>query len=172
VELLDTVVGLGSNLGDRRRTMSLAAHRLAALGPGIGVSALYESPPLGPPQPPYLNAAVRLQWPETPEALLERLLAIEATLGRTRRIRWGPRTLDLDLLWIAGVSIEQPGLRVPHPELTRRAFALVPLLDVAPEARHPVTGEPLARDLAPGARSSLVVVTPDKGLLDASWARW
>jgi 2-amino-4-hydroxy-6-hydroxymethyldihydropteridine diphosphokinase len=167
VPALDAVVGLGSNLGDRRAILRLAVERLASRSRVTAVSPVYESPPLGPPQPAYLNAAVRLEWPGSSFELLAALLAIEASLGRARRVRWGPRTLDLDILWIDGVALDTPELTVPHPGLTQRAFALVPLLDVAPGARHPSTGRLLATDLAPGARDSLVVVA-----VDASWARW
>lgn len=96
-------------------------------------SPVYETPPVGPPQPSYLNAAFRLETDLGPEALLERLLDIEAMLGRVREVRWGPRTLDLDLLFIDGVEVRSPRLTVPHPRLHERAFALAPLLDVAPE---------------------------------------
>jgi 2-amino-4-hydroxy-6-hydroxymethyldihydropteridine diphosphokinase len=94
----------------------------------------------GPPQPEYLNAAVLLAFDGAPLELLDALLAIEARLGRVRAERWGPRTIDLDLLWIDGVAVEDARLEVPHPRLRERAFALVPLLEVAPEARDPRTG--------------------------------
>jgi 2-amino-4-hydroxy-6-hydroxymethyldihydropteridine diphosphokinase len=105
------------------------------------VSAIYETVPLGPAQTDYLNAAVRLSTELTPRVLLERLLEIEKKLGRERRERWGPRLIDLDLLWIDGIAVHEPGLVVPHPGLADRAFALAPLLDVAPNACDPETGE-------------------------------
>ena len=91
----------------------------------------------------------------SPLALLDALLAIERDLGRTREddtIRWGPRTIDLDVLWIDGVSVDDPRLLVPHPRMHERAFALVPLLDVAPGARDPRTGEPYAVTDATGVQ--------------------
>ena len=141
---MDVVVGLGSNLGAREATLSAAVADLGQLGSVLRVSALYETDPVGPPQPSYLNAAVRLEAQGEPRALLASLLDVERRYGRVRREKWGPRTLDLDILWIDGVSMTDPDLVVPHTALRERRFALAPLLDVAPEARDPVTGEALA----------------------------
>ena len=138
------MVGLGANLGGRQEALSAAISACADLGELWAVSSLYESDPVGPPQPEFLNAALRLGTELRPEALLERLLAVERAAGRERRERWGPRPLDLDILWIEGLSVASEGLSVPHPRLTERAFALLPLLDVAPDARDPRTGEPYA----------------------------
>ena len=104
---------------------------------------MYATAPVGPPQPEYLNAAALVTWEGTAEALLVALLGIEAKLGRVRGgERFGPRTLDLDVLWIEGLALEGERLVVPHPRLKERAFAMVPLLEVAPDARDPRTGEP------------------------------
>jgi 2-amino-4-hydroxy-6-hydroxymethyldihydropteridine diphosphokinase len=93
-----------------------------------------------------LNAAVRgIYAGGDALALLGRLLELERKHGRERRVRWGPRTLDLDILWISGLEVLLPELVVPHPHLGERAFALLPLLDVAPEARHPRTAESLQK---------------------------
>lgn len=138
------VIGLGANLGDRLRTLRSAVQGLAALGEVQGVSRLYETAAVGPPQPDYLNAAVLLDSALEPAALMQALLALERQHGRERRERWGPRTLDLDLLFSPGLELAEPGLTLPHPELPRRAFALAPLLDVAPHAREPSTGRPYA----------------------------
>ncbi len=123
-------VGLGANLGDRR----LAFDRALAQLPGVveAVSPIYETAPVGPPQPSFLNAAVRLRTPLSPLALLDALLEIERALGRDRQreTRWGPRTLDLDVLLWPGRALREPRLHVPHPRLGERAFALAPLLDV------------------------------------------
>jgi len=137
---LDIVVGLGANLGDRLATLRGAARRLRELGQVVAESFVYETAPLGPPQPHFYNAAARLRTHLAPEALLAAMLQIERDYGRERRERWGPRSLDLDLLWAAGTAINLPTLVVPHPELARRAFALVPLLDVAADATEPGTG--------------------------------
>ena len=140
--VLNAVVGFGANLGDRLAAMRAALTALAAVARVERTSHVYETAPVGPPQPPYLNAAVLVAWEGSPEALLDALLAIEAALGRVRGAeRFGPRTLDLDVLWIEGLAVDGERLVVPHPRLRERAFAVVPLLEVAPDARDPRTGE-------------------------------
>ena len=134
------MLGLGSNLGNRLEFFRTAVRHLQRHAQISAFSALYESAPVGPAQPDYLNAALRLRTALGPRALLELQLEIERLAGRVRGVRWGPRTLDLDLLFIVGQTVDQPGLIVPHPELTQRAFALLPLLDVMPDARDPRTG--------------------------------
>lgn len=131
---LRAVVGLGSNLGDRLGTMRAALAEIGRVARVEATSRVYESAAVGPPQPDYLNAAALVEWVGEPVALLDALLAIEAKLGRVRREKWGPRTIDLDVLWIAGLEVSTPRLVVPHPELARRAFAVAPLLDVVPDA--------------------------------------
>jgi len=143
------VIGLGSNLGDRAANIDAAITALRAYRDlhVLRRSPLYETPPAGgPPQPDYLNAAVLIVTDADGRELLERLLGIERALGRIRPdpVRWGPRTIDLDLLWIEGEAISEPDLDVPHPRLHERVFALRPLLDVAPDARDFSTGQELA----------------------------
>jgi len=138
---LDVVIGLGSNLGDRRAYLEAAAERVAAIGRTVCVSPIYETRPVGgPAQGDYLNLALRIETELRPRALLDGLLGIEHALGRRRFERWTARTIDLDVLWIRDLAVDEPGLCVPHPRLVERAFALVPLLDVAPDARDPRTG--------------------------------
>ncbi len=152
-KLRQYVIGLGANLGDRLRTLRSAVAGLAQCGTVRAVSALYETEPVGPAQPDFLNAAVLLESNLAPQALLEALLGLERQHGRERREKWGARTLDLDLLYSPGLVVDTPQLTLPHPELTRRAFALVPLVDVATEARDPKTGELYSEILASlGAR--------------------
>jgi 2-amino-4-hydroxy-6-hydroxymethyldihydropteridine diphosphokinase len=145
------VVGLGSNVGDRLATLKGA---LAALKAAAGIelrarSSLWQTPPVGgPPQDDYYNAAALLETPLDPETVLAALLDIEARFGRLRTGRDMPRTLDLDLLWIDGTSVSAPGLEVPHPRLNDRPFALIPLVEVAPDAVDPRTGVAYARILA------------------------
>lgn len=158
------MIGLGSNLGDRGALLARARVELALLGEVLAASSLYETTPVGPPQPMFLNAAIRLSTSLEPAGLLAALLGIEQKLGRVRRERWGPRSIDLDILWIQGMVVANDDLTVPHPELRRRAFALRPLLDVAPQATDPRDGtsyrevlatlEPdLALEIAGGASS-------------------
>jgi 2-amino-4-hydroxy-6-hydroxymethyldihydropteridine diphosphokinase len=146
---LDVVIGMGANLGEPRLALRAALLELGRLGPLAGVSALYRTAPVGgPPQPDFLNAAVRLSFDSSPETLLGEMLRIERLAGRERRERWGPRTLDLDILWIRGVTVAAPGLVVPHPRLRERAFALRPLIDVAADAVDPADGALYADVLA------------------------
>ncbi len=138
---LRAVVGVGANLGDRLATMRAAVTELARVARVERTSRVYATAPVGgPPQPEYFNAAVLVVFEGTPHALLDALLAIEARHGRERAERWGPRTLDLDVLWIEGLAVDDPRLEVPHPRLHERAFALAPLLEVVPDARDPRTG--------------------------------
>ncbi len=160
-----SVVGLGANLGEPRRTLRAAVAELSGLAAGplpggglIRASSLYESAPVGPPQPRYLNAAAVFLTALTPESLLRELQAIEIRHGRERLVRWGPRTLDLDLLWLEGRAVQTESLVVPHPELTRRAFALVPLLELVPHAQNPRDGAPLADAAARISREGLELV--------------
>ncbi len=116
------------------------------------VSAVYETDPIGPPQPLYLNAAALLAWDASPAKLLALLLEVEQSLGRERREKWGPRTIDLDLLWLEGVAVSQGGLVVPHERLLERPFALLPMLEVAPGAQDPATSAPYAPPEPAGMR--------------------
>jgi 2-amino-4-hydroxy-6-hydroxymethyldihydropteridine diphosphokinase len=142
------VVLFGANLGDRLATMRAAARELAGAAITESTSHVYATAAVGPPQPDYLNAAALVRYPGAPESLLDVLLAIEQRLGRVRAARWGPRTIDLDILWIDGTVVDTPRLRVPHPHLRERAFALRPMLELVPDARDPWTGGPY--ELPPG----------------------
>ena len=146
-------IGLGSNEGDRASHL-LAA--LAALGDGLGevvaVSPVYETAPVGgPDQGAYLNAVVVCATDLAPPRVLDVLLAIERSRGRERRERWGPRTLDLDLLLYDERAVDEPGLTVPHPRLAKRRFVLEPLAAAWPQARLPDGA--LVADLLPGVAS-------------------
>jgi 2-amino-4-hydroxy-6-hydroxymethyldihydropteridine diphosphokinase len=138
---LRAVVGIGANLGDRLATMRRAAGALARVARVEAKSRVWSTAPVGPPQPEFLNAAVLLSYEGLPQKLLVDLLAIEAELGRVRQERWGPRAIDLDFLWAEGVVLATISLTLPHPRLRERAFALVPMLELVPDATDPRTGE-------------------------------
>ena len=143
-------VGLGANLGDPERTLAAAADDLEKL-PGVTVlrrSSLYAAAAVGPVQPEFRNAVVALSTEGTPESLLAALLDIERAHGRLRAERWGPRVLDLDILLWGDRVVDVPGLHIPHPELPRRRFALEPLVELDPGARHPVLQKRVAELLA------------------------
>lgn len=124
-------LSLGSNLGDRRATLAAA---VAALEDVVAVSPVYETDPVGgPEQGPYLNIVVELATERGARDLLKAALALEVEAGRERRVRWGPRTLDIDVLWVEGESVDEPDLRVPHPRMHQRGFVMVPLADLAPD---------------------------------------
>ena len=125
-------LALGSNLGDRRAFLREA---VAALPDVVAVSQLYETAPVGGPdeQGPYLNLVVQLETDLSPRELLEACRARETAAGRVRVVRWGPRTLDVDVLWVDGIRVDEPDLVVPHPRMCERAFVMMPLRDLAPE---------------------------------------
>ena len=126
-------IGLGSNVGSRLDHLRSAVDHLGRLGDVGPISGLYESAPVGgPEQDPFLNAVVLLDSQMEPHALLEQLLEIEAKEGRVRKVRWGPRTLDLDILLSDGDPVSDESLQIPHPRVTEREFVLRPLIDVWP----------------------------------------
>lgn len=138
-------VGLGANLGDREATIRQAVALVDELDGVmvVGVSSLRETEPWGPvEQPRYLNGAVAVETDLPPRELLDALLGVERRLGRARadEERWGPRTIDLDLLLYGDRVLDQPGLDVPHPRLHERRFALEPLAELAPDALVPGRG--------------------------------
>jgi 2-amino-4-hydroxy-6-hydroxymethyldihydropteridine diphosphokinase len=143
------VVGLGSNIGDRLGHLRAAAQRIAKICQVERASKVYETAPVGgPPQGAFYNAALLLTYEGTPLDLLAATQAVEGIFGRTRTendVRWGPRTIDIDILWIEGLAMESADLVVPHPRLTERSFALRPLVDVAPDAIDPLSQLPYTR---------------------------
>lgn len=142
-------IALGANLGDCRTTLEAALEALER-SPGVHVrrrSRWHRTTAVGPPQPDYLNGCAVLEVELEPEQLLERLLAVETHFGRVRTERWGPRSLDLDLLLMGQRRLDTPRLQLPHPRLRERAFVLVPLAEIAADWLDPVTGRSVA-DLA------------------------
>jgi 2-amino-4-hydroxy-6-hydroxymethyldihydropteridine diphosphokinase len=157
-------IGLGSNVGDREAHLTAGLEAMSERGIAwTGVSSIYETAPVGPvrDQTAFLNQAAVGETELAPRALLSVCLAVERERGRVRgdAARWGPRTLDLDLLLYGDASLREPGLEVPHPEMTRRAFVLVPLAEVAPEWVVPGSGgrSVAALALAVGGREGVLV---------------
>jgi len=156
--MTDAFIALGSNLGDRAATLTSAIDSLRRCDHVdiVAVSAFVETDPVGQSgQGRYLNAAAWLRTELAPVDLLETLLTIEKEHGRTRSPdqRWGSRTLDLDLLLFGEQIINQPGLTIPHPEMHRRSFVLVPLAQIAPSQNHPVLKRTV-RDLLDSLQSA------------------
>lgn len=141
------LIAIGSNLGDRTGNVREAV-RLVADGVKatlISMSSLYETEPWGvKEQGPFVNAAMVVDTDLAPLELLAHLKSVEASMGRTRTVHWGPRVIDLDIIFLDDMVIEEKGLKVPHPGADERAFVMVPLAEIAPDFVHPATGATLA----------------------------
>jgi 2-amino-4-hydroxy-6-hydroxymethyldihydropteridine diphosphokinase len=138
---VQTAIALGSNLGESYTILEKA---LVSLGEVEGINLIsrsrwYKTVAIGPPQPDYLNGCAILAITLTPEELLKTVLGIEQDFGRVRRERWGPRTLDLDILFYGDSIVKTPTLEIPHPRLRERAFVLVPLAEIAADWVDPIT---------------------------------
>lgn len=124
-------LSLGSNMGD---SWSILREAVASLGPVVAVSPVYRTEPVGgPEQEPFLNIVVELDTDLTPRQLLGVCHRLESAANRVRTVRWGPRTLDVDIVWMEGVDIDEPDLQVPHPRMRVRRFVMAPLADLAPD---------------------------------------
>jgi 2-amino-4-hydroxy-6-hydroxymethyldihydropteridine diphosphokinase len=135
-------LGLGSNLGDRTAHLRRAVELLRAGGDVVAVSPVYETAPVGgPPQGDYLNVVVELRTGDRAGRLLDRCHEIERDAGRVRGVRFGPRTLDADVLWVEGDAVCTRELQVPHPRMWERRFVLAPLADLAPDLVSPAALE-------------------------------
>jgi 2-amino-4-hydroxy-6-hydroxymethyldihydropteridine diphosphokinase len=147
---VSVLLGVGSNLGDRRRNIERALDLLEARGAGriVARSKWIETEPVGgPPQGRYLNGAVELRTRLDVRSLLEALHAVEEALGRVRTVRNAPREIDLDILLYGDRILKEPDLEIPHPRLAGRLFALGPVVEIAPDRVHPVTRRTLREEL-------------------------
>jgi 2-amino-4-hydroxy-6-hydroxymethyldihydropteridine diphosphokinase len=147
-------IGMGANLaswaGPPQATLGAAASRLESLGRIVARSSLYSTEPVGiAEQPRFVNAVIALETELEPRQLLSELLAVELEFGRDRaaEVANGPRTLDLDILLFDNLRIDEPGLEIPHPRLAERAFVLIPLCEIAPQASDPRTGKTVTQTL-------------------------
>ena len=139
-------IGIGSNVGDKSANCLQAIEYLAEAGRVIGASSLYYTEPVGfKTQPDFINAVVALETDSPPAELLAVCHTIEERLGRRRTVRWGPRTIDLDILLYGDLVINQPNLVIPHPLMAARRFVLAPLAEIAPDAMHPVLNKTAAQ---------------------------
>ncbi len=155
------LIGFGGNLGDTRHAFTHALTGLAERSRVVAVSGLFTSRAVGPPQPDYLNAAAVFEVGDSLSRLLAWCLALEAAAGRVRDgERWGPRTLDLDLLLVPDLVCRGPALILPHPRLHERHFALAPAAEVAPDWVHPLLGCTVAKLAVVAANLDPTLVTP------------
>jgi len=144
-------IGLGSNLGNREGKLREALRELNGRDDVrvLRASQFHETEPVGgPPQHPFINAAAEVATPLPPQELLELLHDVENDFGRERNVRWGPRTLDLDLLLYGGRVIDSPDLQLPHPRMHKRQFVLAPLCELCPRRRHPQLGKEMRQLLS------------------------
>ena len=139
--MVEAVIGLGSNLGDRLAHLQKGITGLASCCKVVAVSSVFETQPVGPSQPAYLNAAAIVETEMSPAQLMEHCLAIGQEAGRQRLEKWGPRTLDLDVLDIAGVTSSDPFVVVPHPYSHQRGFVLIPWAHIRPQWMHSAVNE-------------------------------
>jgi 2-amino-4-hydroxy-6-hydroxymethyldihydropteridine diphosphokinase len=140
-------IALGSNLGNSQKTLedAIAVLTSTPVINFLAVSSWYQTKPIGPPQPDYLNGCATFDVQQTPEELLVLLQAIELQFGRVRTEKWGARSLDLDLLLYGNLIINTPNLILPHPRMNERAFVLVPLAEIAADWQEPTSGQAISQ---------------------------
>ena len=147
--MVTAYIGLGANLGDRETNIEQALSELARLDCRLlKVSSIYETAPVGfSDQPDFLNAVAEIETDLEPRELLAALDTIERRIGREETFKWGPRIIDLDILLYGDQILSEDNLEIPHPEMQHRAFVLIPLAEIAPEVKHPVSGL-IAREMS------------------------
>ncbi len=159
-------LGLGSNLGERKKNLIAALEKLAPEVLVKAVSSLYETDPVGPQdQQDFYNAVCRGNTSLEPQELLAVVKRVERDVGRVQARRWGPRMIDIDILLYGDVTVDEPELHIPHREMASRAFVLVPLAELAADVRHPTEGKTVAELLANVDASGVRL------LADAGWER-
>jgi 2-amino-4-hydroxy-6-hydroxymethyldihydropteridine diphosphokinase len=150
-------LALGSNLGDRKANLQTAIESLSSVARLLDASPIYETPPWGYlNQPDFLNQVIQVETDLSPSDLLVYLKELETRLGRTATVRYGPRMIDVDILFYDDLILDEPGLTIPHPRMQGRAFVLVPLADLAPDMLHPLEGKTIAALLQQVDRSEIV----------------
>lgn len=154
-------IALGSNLGDRAANLDAA---IEAMEPDVHprqCSPVYETPPWGYlDQPKFLNQVIEAETSLSPARLLEYLKRIEVKVGRKETFRFGPRMIDLDIIFYNGEVIDSPPLIIPHPRLAERSFVLMPLADLAPDYRHPILGDSVSEMLAKVDTKGIIIISP------------
>ncbi len=160
--MVDVCIALGSNIGDRLENLKQGLTKLEAVSELIAWSPVYETAPkYVTDQPAFLNMTARGETDLKPRELLDKLKAFERELGRTEGERYGPRVIDLDIIFYGRMVIDEPGLRVPHPRIAERDFVLRPLADIANDWRHTETGKSASEMLVElGARAGEIVPYP------------
>lgn len=154
-------LALGTNLGNRLENLQAAQQELADVVRNLVCSPVYETPPWGVlDQPAFLNMVVTGEPGLNPMALLHFLKDLEKRLGRQPGVRYGPRLIDLDILFYADWIIDEPGLTIPHPRLAERAFVLAPLADLAPDLVHPVLQQTVSQLLSQVDRTGITLFVP------------
>lgn len=155
-------IALGSNLGDRAANLQAAIEALEPEVHTLKCSPVYETPPWGySDQPQFLNQVVEAETDLSPVALLECMKKIEVQLGRQETFRFGPRLIDLDIIFYDREVIDYPPLIIPHPRLAERGFVLMPLADLAPDFRHPILGDSVSDLLSKVETDGIIQVSPE-----------
>jgi 2-amino-4-hydroxy-6-hydroxymethyldihydropteridine diphosphokinase len=150
-------LSLGSNLGDRAANLRAAVAQLDVAGRLLAVSAFYETQPVDvPDQPWFLNCIAAIETDKTPRELLQLALRVEAAMGRVRMLEKGARKIDIDIVLFGDWVVDEPGLKIPHPAMHQRRFVLEPLVEIAPETRHPGLGKTAQELLAALAGGQMV----------------